>query len=427
MKNYFKIIYIFLSLFSYSCNNGVKGFDSLKLINIDCIMKSMEKVNLSQFTENIRYVPLENKENIFYDDIKDLDILGNLILVSDMKVCILYDTSGRCISKIGTQGRGPGEYDYATNLELGKNGKIYLQNTYDLLEYNLDGTFITNYKRTFLTKDNYYLSSWLNIDDSLFFGHVPNSTGLTEYKALIVNKLGDTKNSYKNYILFNRGQKVSTNLENRAQIYQFNNKIFYKEYYNDTLFYLNDRYKLIPIYAFNLGKFKEPLSERAKVFPTNRENYIYINEVFQTENYLFFDCLLGSQYPAKRVTAKIIYVPNYGKYSSWYNGRSVLGIFNKVTQELIFCKPTSTDNPLFTSGIYNDIDAGPRFFPQKMVNDSTMVMYTAAKDLKDHVASDDFKKNVAKFPEKKKKLEELANSLTEFDNPILMFVTFKSK
>jgi hypothetical protein len=92
---------------------------------------------------------------------------------------------------------------------------------------------------------------------------------------------------------------------------------------------------------------------------------------------------------------------------------------------LVFCKPTSTDNPLFASGIYNDIDAGPRFFPKKIVNDSTMVMWIDAKQFKDHIASDDFKNNMPKFPEKKKQLEDLANSLTEFDNPVLMLVTFK--
>ena len=47
-----------------------------------------------------------------------------------------------------------------------------------------------------------------------------------------------------------------------------------------------------------------------------------------------------------------------------------------------------------------------------------------AKQLKDHVESNDFKDIVPKYPKKKKQLEELAKSLTEFDNPVLMFVTF---
>jgi hypothetical protein len=110
-----------------------------------------------------------------------------------------------------------------------------------------------------------------------------------------------------------------------------------------------------------------------------------------------------------------------------YNTTRALGVYNKKTGDLVFCTPTSTDNPLNTSGLLNDIDAGPKFFPKTQINDSTFVMWVNSKELKDHVASDDFKNGLPKFPEKKKQLEELANRLAEFDNPILIFVTIKSK
>jgi hypothetical protein len=54
-----------------------------------------------------------------------------------------------------------------------------------------------------------------------------------------------------------------------------------------------------------------------------------------------------------------------------------------------------------------------------------MVMWIKASELKDHIESNDFKNNVPKYPEKKKQLEELTSKLTEFDNPILILVTFK--
>jgi hypothetical protein len=146
-----------------------------------------------------------------------------------------------------------------------------------------------------------------------------------------------------------------------------------------------------------------------------------LENVFQTQNYLILDCQFNVQFPAKRLTPKIV----MEGISSWYNTTRALGIYDKQTKKLIFCKPTSTDNSLFTSGLYNDIDAGARFFPKTQVNDSTMVMSIEAKQLKDHVASADFKNTVVKYPEKKQQLEELANRLTEFDNPVLMFVTIK--
>ena len=46
-------------------------------------------------------------------------------------------------------------------------------------------------------------------------------------------------------------------------------------------------------------------------------------------------------------------------------------------------------------------------------------------NLKSYVASDAFKSSSPKYPEKKKKLEQLANSLDENDNPVLMLVKLK--
>ena len=197
--------------------------------------------------------------------------------------------------------------------------------------------------------------------------------------------------------------------------------IFYKEFYNDTLFYLTNHYKLVPRYVFNLGKFKEPVSERAKLLlGPSMPKYIYVWNVFQTEKFLLLDCQFGDNFPARRLTPKNI----MGITTTMNNTVNALGVYNKQTNELTFCKPTNTDNPLFTSGLYNDIDAGPRFFPAKQVNDSTMLMWMKAEELKAHVASDDFKNSAPKFPEKKRQLEELANNLSELDNPVLMFVTF---
>ncbi len=178
---------------------------------------------------------------------------------------------------------------------------------------------------------------------------------------------------------------------------------------------------LVPKYFFNLGRYKMPPSERAKL--DVRWNYISIFDVFQTKNYLLLNCEFGYHFPAKRLTPTPSLFP--GGDPVWINTTLVLGLYNKETSELVFSKPSNTDNPLFTTGLYNDIDCGPRFFPKTMANDSTMVMWLSAEQLKQHVASDDFKNNVPKYPEKKKQLEEFADSLSVFDNPVLMFMTFK--
>lgn len=423
MTLFLKMFAIFFILMLPSMNYGQKKANTISL-DIESNMKKMEIVNLSQFNADIRYVPFSSKGDAYFTPI-DFDISNNSIVVTNLrKDCFLFNSEGEFISRIGKIGRGPEEYQYLNLMGFNSNNKIYIQSQYDLLEYNKDGSFVKKYSKCFLINNIFNLYNGFFINDSLILGHVSNTTGQIEYKALIVNKNGGVKSYSKNYLLFNSKFKGVDGMEGQqTHYYKFNNSVYYKEFYNDTLFMLNEKYDLVPKYSFNFGKFKEPLSDRGKL-PPEREmrKFIYLSFVYQTKNYLYLDCEFADQYPAKN-TPQIQSIS--GTNSKPYKNSKVLGIYDKKTNQLKFCKPTSTNNPLFTSGIYNDIDAGPRFFPRKQINDSTLVMWIEAKQLKDHVASNDFKNMKPKYPEKKKKLEELANSLNEFDNPVLMFVTFK--
>jgi hypothetical protein len=63
--------------------------------------------------------------------------------------------------------------------------------------------------------------------------------------------------------------------------------------------------------------------------------------------------------------------------------------------------------------------------PYAQVNDSTLVMLVEPRHLKEHVTGPEFRNSRPLFPEKKRALETLANSLSEDNNPVLMVVTMK--
>lgn len=421
-----ELCFLIMLLLFNNCNTKKASNGSPTLIDIGSNLRKMEIINLSQFTDNVRYVPLEAFEDLIFTGLWDCIFSDSLILATDPNKCLLYDFEGNVISKIGTRGRGPGENPFISNAGFGPDKKIYIQSLNDLYEFKIDGSLLKKYQKFFFL-NNESVGSWLPINDSLFMGKICSFRGNEKNKALIFSKKGDIKYCFKNYILFDRGRELVGKPEKFANIYQFQNEIFFKEVYNDTLFLLKGLTKLIPKYIINLGKFSEPIAQRENRVKERDlgiskawQNYAYVENVFQIKDFLFFDCDLNSQFPAKRLTPRIV----LGGISLEHNTTNALGIFNKNTKEFFFCKPTTTDNPLFTSGLYNDIDAGPRFFPMQMVNDSTMVMWFDAKQLKDHTSSDDFKDVTPKYPDKKKALEYLAKTLTEFDNPVLMFVTF---
>ena len=359
------------------------------------------------------------------------DFTDRYILASEMNICLLYDKKGNFLRQIGKPGRGPGEYTGGISLVSLTNERVYLRDFlgYDLIEYNLDGTFVKKHKNSFLGDGKYRLEEAVLLSDSMIFGNIENRTGQEVYKALIIDKQGNIKYSYKNNFRFNLESGTwSVKSHVRADINRFKNEIFLKEHYNDTLFQLDEQYRLTPVFVLDLGKYKEPLSEKGKNWPErDLLSYIDLYHVFQTEKLLILIYDLNKYFPAKRLTPEIIRIPGHKDITLWSNTESVIGIYDKKTGELAFSEPTSTDNHLFTSGLYNDIDAGPRFIPDKMVNDSTMVMNIRFEYLVEHIESKDFRDNIPKFPDRKEKLEYFIDSLknTGFDNPVLMFVKFK--
>ena len=81
-----------------------------------------------------------------------------------------------------------------------------------------------------------------------------------------------------------------------------------------------------------------------------------------------------------------------------------------------------------SGGITNDLDGGIDFQPVSYLAENEQEYVIGFFDpykLKIHVASETFEKSVPTYPEKKRELEKLANSLKETDNPVLVLVRLK--
>lgn len=407
---------------------------SLSVIDIEADWENMDTIYISRFSDDVRYIPLEISRyhilswntNLYVDFSKDY------ILDSDGKTCMLYGSEGNFIRQIGSQGRGPGEYTGIKYVKL-LNDKVivfdYMSN--DLIEYKIDGTFVSRYTSGLTGDKKYRFIDGFIMSDSLIMGNIENFTGKDEYKAMIIDYEGNIKKAYRNYIFFDIEPGLPyAKSPGSAVYYKFKESVFFKEFLNDTLFKVDDKNLLTPYYVFNFGKYKLTLSDRGKHWSKiDLDSYFKLDNICETDDFLILDLVLKKYFPAKRVTPEIIRIPGINDYTQWFNTTAVTGIFDKKTGELVFSKPSSTNNHLSTSGLYNDIDAGPRFMPGKMIDDCTMVMKIRFDYLTEHIESDEFKNNTPLYPEKKKTLETFVDSLrnTGFDNPVYMVVTFNKQ
>lgn len=415
--NYFFLLFVLMIV---ACSKPPKSSE-LIVIDLEANIDNFKRVDLSELAAEVEYIPLETNQNCIISAIRNIDIKRGLIFISHYGECLLFDAKGKFISLIGKKGKGPGEYLYPGVVKIGENS-LFIPSYRDLFIYNKSGEFIERVKNPAIFDNTPFNKNWIPLSDSLFICQIRNVMGQEENKAIIFNRNSDTVQLFPNQIKFNRIKNSSRSDDGRAEFYFLRNELFYKEYTDDTLFRVNNMKLMEPVLTFYLGKFKMPYQLRSlpsAEYIGKISDYVWITNLFETEQYFLFKFYFGSHYPFKTKTEILI------EGESRFIQPPVLGVFEKKTGETFIVQPPEIDDSVNPNGIGNDWDGGLIFFPQTRINDSTLLMSILPYELKKFVRTDAFKNSTPKFPEKKKQLEKLANSLTEDDNPVLMLVKLK--
>jgi len=115
-----------LTLLAFSCkspDNGLYEFDPRSL--------EENEITLSEIADDINYIPLDNSYplGLIYDNI---EFINNSIFLSVKDIGVLvFDRIGKTLRKIGSKGRGPGEYVYNYMFTVDENTEsVYV------LDYN---------------------------------------------------------------------------------------------------------------------------------------------------------------------------------------------------------------------------------------------------------------------------------------------------
>jgi hypothetical protein len=322
--------------------------------------------------------------------------------------------------RIGKQGRGPEEYNFGINGKIGEQSNFYINDGRGLVEYNFDGDFLTKFP-VFSNPEifRWGTHSWSMIGDSLVFVHLRNILGDQDIKALVLDKSGNVVTSYRNYNFYNGTRST---LSSTSTIYPYGSELSFLESFNDTLFRLNHQLALLPAIFFNLGKFGidyEEYYSRIESRMLNDRQWARINDVFETKNFLFIDLLTYLT-----ILRRAVPISDPSGPSNVYTTK-VLGVYDKSSKDLTVALVSRTDEKLQTTGLFNDIDGGPKFYPKFRMGENKFAMPIDAFELKRYIKSESFRNAHAKYPEKKKAFEELVNSLKEDSNPVLMVVTMK--
>lgn len=371
--------------------NSVRHMEVAYHLDIESTISHKSDMALSAIAINVSYISLETTENSLVRNILKVHCTKDFIYVSDENGLYQFDSSGKFIRQIGILGRGPGEHSSIMNFLVNEKANIIIvQGQSSTIQYDLAGNFVKNLGR--LPGQKFEV-----LDHEIVF-YKPSS--IASPVNLVVTSL-DFKPIREFY---NKNPKPKTNtVFTSAPLYLSGNRICFKEHFNDTLFYLTDSI-LVPHIVFKeKGFLLDPNFELKSTGDMSDliaqldlvEDKLMMHDVHEGKRYVFVSYIQGMNPRTQRF---------------------VRFLFDKEDGN-IFC--------IKDGEFFNDIDGGISFYPTTRFDDNTLAIQIDALTLKRHVSGDEFRQTPALFPEKKKALEELANSLTEESNPVLMVVRMK--
>ena len=357
--------------------------------------------NLSELGSDIIYIPLETNASClikqidkliyesgsyFLGSINDLNRLPDGLspfFLPTKNDLYQFSKKGEFISQIGRQGEAPSEYRIIKDFLYNEsNNTIEIFSLKEIKEFSLDGIWRKN--KTI----EYDRVASVGHTNNQLLGFIDNTTGQNEYSFVLFDANGKVINKFENKYKFTTAN--GTIYPTECIFYRYDGILHCKELHSDTIFSFNNG-TFIPKHILKQGeaKFTSDLRGDKQFY-----NFIIQKNAFESKNYLFL------QYDLKK------------RDNCFINNKS------NETQYLI-------NNGI---GLVNDLDNGPNFKIQNIFTldgIEYLISWINAFELKAHVGSEAFKNPTPKYLEKKKKLEKLANSLEENDNPVLMLVKLK--
>jgi len=392
-----KLLIVLIIVF---CSCGRKGTnqtnDTTSIIVIDLHSETESKITrLSDIAKDIDYIPLQTSEKSLIKNIAKIISCENKIYIKNNVVEVMcFNNEGQFLYKLDRSGRGPGEYSYITDFDISSdNNTLLILSSGKILEFKNTGTEFTFRNSINLKRP---APSMLDIvpGTSNVLLSIDPIMGSEPSLSVIINFNGDTLNFKPNCYKYEKVDKMTTVHIWESLHYKFDNCVFFREQFSDTIFSVNSSSNdFIPRLVLD--------SHGSVLPPQAKGDRSYFQRHPGNNSFLY----------------TIIEVPKYLIYSYEYGLQKYRIIFDKSINKKF--------EIALNDALINDISGGPSFDPD-FCSENILYSTVDALTLKKYVASENFKKAQVQNPKKKEELKKLADSLEETDNPILIVVTPKN-
>lgn len=387
-------VFLLIFLFVIGCQGtSQRDKNQIAVFNLE-VLPNTSSIKLSDLGfDHIEYVPLETTDQSLMGGRFDLSDPGSRLLIgSDYYIVKQFNTvlkfrnDGSFVARIGTIGRGPNEILNCNDVAIDKENNIYIVDAFEkkIFIYSGNGEFIKTV--------NYpiYGAREFRFVEGMFLSYSQNNLGNVEDSFNLIDSTGNIVKKFPNIYPFVKQPNEAYGFVHEVLFYNYDNKLFKKEVYSDTIFSF-ENFEFEPHMVINLGDKSITQKARSEISGMDiSKKFIIPRNLFEFGDFIYYEFGYG--------------FVNY----------SFIGSKKSSFQALIKTG----------EGIINDLDGGPNILPMISKDDKSIIGWIESIQLKAYVTSSEFLNSKPKYPEKKKALEELANKLTIYDNPVLMVVTF---
>ena len=385
---------ILIALLICSCNNE----KTPSIITIDVQSPNgPELKNLSDIATDIQYIPLETHPKALMRFINYLKVTDEKYYINTVMELLCFDKTGKFLYKLDKQGRGPEEYTYLADYDILPDKKIVMvlaSSSNKLIFYNETDSGFQYLKKLDLKIRPTYCDFIPNQDNILLsFGA---STGEMEYQCVVINQKGDTITKKPNYFAFNRISKVQMGFSSDNIINKTNEILRIKGLLSDTMFTITKDYAFVPYMIMNTGG-KGLTPDFLANIPAP---------------------VIDGGSPAAKLLAisNILETDRYVLYSIFYQKIGFWGVYDKTFG--------MTSHFEAKNLLKDDISGGINIEP-KFCYDGVLYSWTDALTFKKYMSENTSQNSELLNPKKAAELQNLAKSIKEDDNHILIVITPK--
>jgi hypothetical protein len=295
-----------------SCSTRQREINPSTLIDVSDALEKKQVTHLSMFIDSVVYVPLELSNRSLITTSPRIELTKDFIIVRNWgrkpPLLLVFDReTGKFLRDIGTMGRGPNEYssipkDFFNQMQE----TIYaIGNNNSVLIYDLFG----DVKDVFKIPDHFQVEGIAGLegiqfssgsfdtylDTNTFASYVNNYSGYEKKKMVLFSKDKIVK-IFPNYLSWERAPSNNINVLSLESIfYHFNNRLFFKEAFNDTLFEVR-KDTLTPRYVFSFGQYGIHYALQDEYLKSGKRHHAFTLDHFtENHNYLFFTIQTNSK------------------------------------------------------------------------------------------------------------------------------------